>query len=184
LFFCKRWAPIFEVKQRCAPFLPGFSGILTRCLGILPKFSGIFPGFLTNQSFWVCACIPCTPASCTTAIIYCSIISLPRQNCPALQINHKCGPFRYRTVLGFALDCAKLVCFVFCYYNFWFVTIVCFLMPDGSLERKGRSEIRNAKWKTYNRRKILEASKAKTSFRTIASAVGEPAVCLHRRFAT
>jgi len=28
LFVCKPWAPFFEVKQRWAPFLPKFSGIL------------------------------------------------------------------------------------------------------------------------------------------------------------
>jgi len=38
VFFCKPWAPFFEVKQRWAPFLLGFSGIL-------PRFSG-------NQNFW------------------------------------------------------------------------------------------------------------------------------------
>jgi len=32
VFFCKPWAPFFEVKQRLVPFLPGF-------LGILPRFS-------------------------------------------------------------------------------------------------------------------------------------------------
>jgi len=30
VFFCKPWAPLFEVKQRLAPFLPGCSGLLTR----------------------------------------------------------------------------------------------------------------------------------------------------------
>jgi len=50
MFFCKPWAPFFEVKQRWMSFLPGFSGIL-------PKFS-------TNQNFWGCAC---TPISNTTA---------------------------------------------------------------------------------------------------------------------
>jgi len=34
LFFCKRWAPFFEVKQRWAPVLSGFSGILRRYSGI------------------------------------------------------------------------------------------------------------------------------------------------------
>jgi len=38
MFFCKRWAPFFEVKQHWAPFLP--------------RFSGIFPGLSTNQNFW------------------------------------------------------------------------------------------------------------------------------------
>jgi len=28
VFFCKRWPPFFEVKQRWVTFLPGFSGIL------------------------------------------------------------------------------------------------------------------------------------------------------------
>ena len=32
-------------------------------------------------------------------------------------------------------------------------------MPDGSLGRNGNSENRNAIWKTYNWRKILEAEK-------------------------
>jgi len=28
----------------------------------VPKFLGIFPEFSTNQNFWGCAFIPCTPA--------------------------------------------------------------------------------------------------------------------------
>ena len=51
LFFCKLWAPFFEVKQRWSPFLSGLSGIL-------PRYSGILPKFLTNQNFWECACTP------------------------------------------------------------------------------------------------------------------------------
>jgi len=39
LFFCKRWALFFEVKQRWAPFLP--------------RFLGIFPGFSSNQNLGV-----------------------------------------------------------------------------------------------------------------------------------
>jgi len=58
LFFCKRWAPFFEVKQGWAPVLLGFSGILPRCLGILSGFSGIWPGFSRNQNFSGCACTP------------------------------------------------------------------------------------------------------------------------------
>jgi len=50
VFFCKPWAPFFEIKQRWVPFLPGFSGIL-------PRFSA-------NQNFWGCSC---TPTSNTTA---------------------------------------------------------------------------------------------------------------------
>ena len=42
LFFCKCWAPFSEGKQRCVPFLPGFSGILTR-------FPGFVPGYSANQ---------------------------------------------------------------------------------------------------------------------------------------
>jgi len=45
-FLCKPWAPFFEVKQRCTPFLPGLSGLL--------------PRFAANQNFWECACNPCT----------------------------------------------------------------------------------------------------------------------------
>jgi len=73
--FLQTLGAFFQIKQRWVPFLPGFSGILTRFLGILPgfseiltRFSGIFPGFSTNQSFWGCSCIPCTPASYTTVI--------------------------------------------------------------------------------------------------------------------
>ena len=68
LFFCKRWVPFFEVKQRWAQFLPRFSAIWPRYLGILhvilrilPKFSGILPGFSTNQNLWGCACTPVPP---------------------------------------------------------------------------------------------------------------------------
>jgi len=56
VFLCKPWAPFFEVKQRWAIFLPGFSGLL--------------PRFLANQNFWGCACSPCTPTSNTTAFHY------------------------------------------------------------------------------------------------------------------
>jgi len=72
----------------------------------------------------------------------------------------------------------KMVCFLQVYS----------LMPDDRLERKrkGSSKNWNAIWKTYYRLKILQASKMKTkpSFRAIASAVREFAVCLHRSFAT
>jgi len=44
VFFCKRWAPFYEMKQSWTPFLPGFSKILRR-------FSRILPGFSTNQNF-------------------------------------------------------------------------------------------------------------------------------------
>jgi len=65
-FFENRWASVFEVTQRWAPFLPGFSGISLRFSGILSKYSGISPRFLTDQIFWGFACTPCTPASYTT----------------------------------------------------------------------------------------------------------------------
>ena len=44
VFFCKRWAPFYEIKQRWAPFLPGFSEIL-------PRFSRIVREISTNQNF-------------------------------------------------------------------------------------------------------------------------------------
>jgi len=44
VFFCKRWAPFYEIKQGWAPFLPGFSKIL-------PRFLRILPGFSINQNF-------------------------------------------------------------------------------------------------------------------------------------
>jgi len=66
VFFCRRWAPTFEVKQRWTPFLHRCSGSLPRNLGILPKFSGILPGFSTKQIFWGWAFTPCTPTSYTT----------------------------------------------------------------------------------------------------------------------
>jgi len=66
LFFCKLWASFFEVKQRWAPFLPNFLGILFGFSGILPKFSGILPGFSTNKIVWGYTCTPCTPAFYTT----------------------------------------------------------------------------------------------------------------------
>jgi len=65
LFFCKRWAAFFEVKH-WAPFLPRFEEILPKFSDILLDFSGNLPGFSINQSFWECACTPCTPPSCTT----------------------------------------------------------------------------------------------------------------------
>jgi len=44
VIFCKRWAPIYEIKQGWMPFLPGFSKILRR-------FSRILPGFSINLNF-------------------------------------------------------------------------------------------------------------------------------------
>ena len=52
--FCKPWVPFFEVKQRWAPFIPGFSGIFLR--------------FSANQNFGVCAWTTSTPTSSTTAL--------------------------------------------------------------------------------------------------------------------
>jgi len=53
VFFCKPWAPFFEVKQCWAPFLCGFSGML-------PRFSA-------NHNFWGCDCTPFTFTSNITA---------------------------------------------------------------------------------------------------------------------
>jgi len=65
LFSANRWTPFFEVKRRLAPFLHGFSRILSRHLGIFPRFSGILHEFLTNQNFcWR----SCTPTSYRTAL--------------------------------------------------------------------------------------------------------------------
>jgi len=64
LFFCKRRAAFFEVKQRWAPFLPRFSGILPRNLGILPDFQEFCPdfqGFSTNQNFGGVLSSPASP---------------------------------------------------------------------------------------------------------------------------
>jgi len=76
--------------------LPRFSGILPRYLGILfgfsgilPKFSeflptssGILPGFSTNQSFWGCACTPCTPASYITGLTSLILFSCEKERSP------------------------------------------------------------------------------------------------------
>jgi len=69
VFFCKRWTSFPEVKQPWAPFFPGFLGILPRFSEVLLKFSGVLPKFSTIQSFWGCACNPCTPAFSTTVIV-------------------------------------------------------------------------------------------------------------------
>jgi len=44
VFFCKHWAPFYEIKQGWAPFLPGYSEVL-------PRFSWILPGFSINENF-------------------------------------------------------------------------------------------------------------------------------------
>jgi len=51
IFAVMNWGPFYEVKQRSASFLRGFSGML-------PRFSA-------NQNVWGCAC---TPKSNTTAV--------------------------------------------------------------------------------------------------------------------
>jgi len=51
-------------------------------------------------------------------------------------------------------------------------------MPDDSFDRKASGENKIAIWKTCNWRKILEASNKKYSFRSVATAVRESAVCL------
>ena len=94
------WAPFFQIKARCAPFLSNqsklgaisarifmefaqifqrFSQILPRFPLILPRFSGILPGFSTDQNIWEWACTPCTPASYTTATGDVNFISRPSQ---------------------------------------------------------------------------------------------------------
>jgi len=52
VFFCKPWAPFFEIRQRWVPFLPGFSGIL--------------PNFQQIKTFGGAHCA-CTPTSNITA---------------------------------------------------------------------------------------------------------------------
>ena len=74
-----------------------------------------------------------------------------------------------------------------CYCAVWkwsvFLQVYSF-MPDDRLERKKKdsSKNRNAMWKTYYWLKIYKPPKwkRKPSFRAIASAVRECAVCLHR----
>ena len=60
------------------------------------------------------------------------------------------------------------------------------LMPDDpQKKRKGSSKNRNAMWKLLTQNfTSLQNVKRKTSFRAIANAVRESAVCLHRSFAT
>ena len=62
-FFCKRWEPFFDVKQRWEPFPLRFLEILLRNLEILPRFSEILPKFWrilpkfsTNQDICEGAC--------------------------------------------------------------------------------------------------------------------------------
>jgi len=61
------------------------------------------------------------------------------------------------------------------------------LMSDDRLERKrkGSSKNRNAIWKTCTDSRFYKSPKWKreTSFRAVASAVRESAVCVHRSFA-
>ena len=51
LVFLQPWAPFGEVKQRWAPFLPRFSGILFGFSEILFGFSEILPKFSTDKTF-------------------------------------------------------------------------------------------------------------------------------------
>jgi len=67
VFFCKRWAPFFEIKQRWTPFVPGFSRVLSIFSGIL---LGFCPGFQQIKTFGV----RLRPTSCTTAFITTSIV--------------------------------------------------------------------------------------------------------------
>jgi len=64
VFLCKPWASYFEIKQRWAPFLPGFS---ERHFYPDFLFVKLLPRFSANQNFWGCACNPCIPISSTTA---------------------------------------------------------------------------------------------------------------------
>ena len=95
VFLCKPSAPLFEVKQRWAPFLPGFSGLL-------PRISA-------NPNGCRCACNLCTPISNTTAFhnsiigdfmvdqdqLETNLLQLFRhpENCPQL---FYCPPLAYR----------------------------------------------------------------------------------------
>jgi len=72
LFFCKRWAPFFEVKQRWAPFCPDFQGFCLDIWGFYVDFQGFYPNFprmlprfSTNQNFWECAWAPCLLHHCS-----------------------------------------------------------------------------------------------------------------------
>jgi len=78
MFFCRLWAPVFEVKQRWAPFFPGFVGNLYRfsdmLAGFFRNFAHIFRNFaqifrdfsriFDKSKLWTPA--TCTPAPCTT----------------------------------------------------------------------------------------------------------------------
>jgi len=56
VFFCKRGVPFFVIKQRWAPFLPGFSRILL--------------GFLTYQKFGLALAPPASPPPTPLREIY------------------------------------------------------------------------------------------------------------------
>jgi len=78
MFFCNRWAPRFEVKQRWAPFLPGFSGILPKFSVMLPRcpdFQRICPIYeVFCPYFWKIRILgyACTPALPPPTPLLCS----------------------------------------------------------------------------------------------------------------
>ena len=58
VFFCKRWAPFLEVKQRWVPFVPGFSGFC-------PYFEWFCPDFREIKTFGGSLAPPAPPPPTT-----------------------------------------------------------------------------------------------------------------------
>jgi len=63
VFFCKRWAPLFQIKQGWPAFLPGFLPDFQR---FCPDFQGFCPDFYTSKLLGV----RLHPASYTTGRSY------------------------------------------------------------------------------------------------------------------
>ena len=61
VFFCKRWAPFFEVKQCWAPFFLDFQGFYPDFQRFCPNFQGFCPNFQQIKTFGGALVPPAVP---------------------------------------------------------------------------------------------------------------------------
>ena len=69
MFFCKLWAPFFEVKQRWTPFLPVLGGFYPDFQTFCQNFPGICPHFQQIKTFVGALATPAPPTPLAGTIL-------------------------------------------------------------------------------------------------------------------
>jgi len=174
------------------------TAIMRKFTHILPKFLQILPGFSLHQNVWGWVAPPSpTPVLLMFFVSFQTWLFLGEGFCRFWLLLSNCfvkfgykafwnlATLRYVVIfaVAFAWHSSRLAAGLYeiclCFYKF------IYLMPDDSLEREAAVKIgiQYGKLITDSRFYKPPKWKRKTSFRAVASAGCESAVCLHSRFA-